>query len=245
MASSSIIDRDRYEALFDDAGDAPVRGEATPYYLCVPKAPVRIHELIPDAKLVAVLRNPVDRAWSSYQHLVREDLEPLSLDAALDAEPQRIRENYGYMWRYVELGRYAEQLERYEELFPKSQLKVLLYDDLAKDTVTACQSIFEFVGVDPTFTPDVSLRHNLSGVPKSRLVHRALNPPATVKRALWDRTPKALRERLLAWQVQLTNRNLERQKMDPAVRARLVDIFSPEISRLEERLGRDLSGWRR
>jgi hypothetical protein len=242
--ASVILDQAEYEELFDDASDDELaRGEASTHYLYVEKSPARIKALIPDARLIAVLRNPVDRAFSSYQHLVRDDLEPLDFGAALDAEPQRIAEHYAYLYRYTDLGFYSEQLDRYEKSFPESQLCVLLYDDLRSDPEGTCRRIFSFLGVDEHFVPDMSGEYNRSGVPKNRVMHRLLNPSAPMKRRLWNVTPRFARERLLDAQTEMVNRNLQRQTMPDPERDRLRDVFREEVGRLEARLGRDLSHW--
>jgi hypothetical protein len=241
--ASVILDQAEYEELFDDASDELARGEASTHYLYVEKSPARIKALIPDARLIAVLRNPVDRAFSSYQHLVRDDLEPLDFGAALDAEPQRIAEHYAYLYRYTDLGFYSEQLDRYEKSFPESQLCVLLYDDLRSDPEGTCRRIFSFLGVDEHFVPDMSGEYNRSGVPKNRVMHRVLNPSAPMKRRLWNVTPRFARERLLDAQTRMVNRNLQRQTMPEPERDRLRDVFREEVGRLETRLGRDLSHW--
>jgi hypothetical protein len=242
--ASVILDQAEYEELFDDAGDEELaRGEASTHYLYVERSPGRIKELIPDAKLIAVLRNPVDRAFSSYQHLVRDDLEPLDFGAALDAEPQRIAEHYAYLYRYTDMGFYSEQLDRYEKTFPENQLCVLLYDDLRSDPEGTCRRIFSFLGVDEDFIPDMSGEYNRSGVPKSRFMHRLFNPSAPMKRRLWNVTPRFARERLLDAQTKMVNRNLQRQTMPEPERDRLRDVFREEVGRLEARLDRDLSHW--
>lgn len=242
--ASVILDQAEYEELFDDASPAEIaRGEASTHYLYVEKSPGRIKALIPEAKLIAVLRNPVDRAFSSYQHLVRDDLEPLDFGAALDAEPERIAEHYAYLYRYTDMGFYSEQLDRYEKTFPADQLCVLLYDDLRSDPEGTCRRIFSFLGVDPEFVPDISGEFNRSGVPKNRLMHRLLNPSAPMKRRLWNVTPRFARERLLDAQTRMVNRNLQRQTIPERERARLREVFKDEVGRLEKRLDRDLSHW--
>jgi len=242
--ASVILDQGEYERLFDDARDGELaRGEASTHYLYVEKSPTRIKSLIPDAKLIAVLRNPVDRAFSSYQHLVRDDLEPLDFGAALDAEPQRIAEHYAYLYRYTDMGFYSQQLDRYEKTFSENQLCVLLYDDLRSDPEGTCRQIFSFLGVDEDFVPDMSGEYNRSGVPKNRFMHRLLNPSAPMKRRLWNVTPRLARERLLDAQTKIVNRNLQRQTMPEPERDRLRGVFREEVGRLEARLDRDLSHW--
>jgi hypothetical protein len=242
--ASVILDQAEYEELFDDARDGELaRGEASTHYLYVEKSPGRIKTLIPDARLIAVLRNPVDRAFSSYQHLVRDDLEPLDFGAALDAEPQRIAEHYAYLYRYTDMGFYSQQLDRYEKTFSENQLCVLLYDDLRSDPEGTCRQIFSFLGVDEDFVPDMSGEYNRSGVPKNRFMHRLLNPSAPMKRRLWNVTPRFARERLLDAQTKIVNRNLQRQTMPEPERDRLRGVFREEVGRLEARLDRDLSHW--
>ena len=243
MNSTVVLDRDEYERLYDGAGGALALGEASPHYLYVEKAPHRIKELVPDMKLVAVLRNPVDRAFSSYQHLVRDDLEPLDFGPALDIEPMRIAENYALLYRYVDVGLYTEQLQRYEALFPREQLLVLLYDDLRADAEATCRQVFAFLGVEEGFVPELSGEYNRSGVPRRRLYHRMLNPSAQTKRRLWETTPTKLRESLLRAQTRLVNRNLQRQVIPSRERERLMDVFGEEVAKLESRFGRDLSDW--
>ena len=241
--ASVILDQAEYEKLFDDANGELARGEASTHYLYVEKSPTRIKELIPEAKLIAVLRNPVDRAFSSYQHLVRDDLEPLEFGAALDAEPERIAEHYAYLYRYTDMGFYSGQLDRYERTFPEDQLCVLLYDDLRSDPEGTCRQIFSFLGVDEDFVPDMAGEYNRSGVPRNRLMHRVLNPSAPMKRRMWKVTPRFARERLLDAQTKMVNRNLERQTMPERERDRLREVFRDEVGRLETRLDRDLSHW--
>jgi hypothetical protein len=193
--------------------------------------------------MIAVLRNPVDRAFSSYQHLVRDGLEPLDFGAALDAEPERIAQHYAILYRYADLGFYGRQLDRYESLFPRDQLLVLLYDDLRADPEECCKRIFAFLGVDDSFVPERSGEYNVSGVPRNRYLHRLLNPSATMKRRIWNVTPNVLRERLLSVQTRMVNRNLERQSIPAPERDRLRELFRDEVAGLQQRLGRDLSHW--
>ncbi|HSK15805.1 MAG TPA: sulfotransferase [Gaiellaceae bacterium] len=238
-----VLDRQEYERLFDGARGERALGEASPHYLYAEKAPARIKTLVPDMKLIAVLRNPIDRAFSSFQHLVRDGLEPLAFGPALDAEPARIAENYAFLYRYTDLGFYTRQLDRYAELFPDDRLLILLYDDLRRDPQAISRQVFSFLGVDATFVPTMSEEPNRSGIPRIRLVHRLLNPSAPTKRRLWDATPGVLREPLLRLQTRMVNRNLERQSMPAEERERLQGVFGDEVAQLQKRLGRDLSHW--
>jgi len=136
-------------------------GEASPSYLFHPSAPERVARMLPGARLIALLRNPVDRAFSHYQHEVALGREELSFEDALAREDERmvgevermLRDPayFSYAWwnyTYAARGRYAEQLERWFGSFPSEQLLVLLTDELAADTGATYERVLEFLGVD-------------------------------------------------------------------------------------------------
>jgi len=143
------------------AGDRLV-GEASPGYLFHPLAPERVRATVPEAKLIALLRDPVDRALSHYHHEVALGREPLSFEEAIEAEPERTRgeeqrlvREPGYFsrrwWDYTYLarGRYAEQLERWFAVFPREQLLVLPSEELAADPGQAYARVLEFLKAPP------------------------------------------------------------------------------------------------
>ena len=127
-----------YRAHFSPKRDTQLTGEASPYYLCHPHAPRRVRELVPDARLIVLLRDPVERALSHYHHQVRHGREPLSFEAAIDAEPERLAGEYERMisdetyyseaywgFSYVTRGLYAEQLRRWSAHFDVSSMLIL------------------------------------------------------------------------------------------------------------------------
>jgi hypothetical protein len=136
-------------------------GEASPSYLFHPLAPERVAQLLPDARLIALLRNPVDRAFSHYQHEVALGREQLSFQEAIARESERMDGElermlarpayFSYAWwnyTYLARGRYVEQLERWLAAFPPDQLLVLLTDELAEDTAGTYRRALDFLGVD-------------------------------------------------------------------------------------------------
>jgi hypothetical protein len=143
-------------------GRWPSVGEASPSYLFHPAAPERVAALLPRARLIAVLRDPVDRAFSHYQHEVALRREPLSFEDALAAEDERMQGEVERMTRepsyfseawwnhtYVARGRYAEQLERWFAVFPREQLLVLFSDDLLRQPADTYARVLDFLGADP------------------------------------------------------------------------------------------------
>jgi sulfotransferase family protein len=151
-------------------GRWPSVGEASPSYLFHPLAADRVAQMIPEARLIAILRNPVDRAFSHYQHEVALGREPLSFEDALDQEERRMRGEVERMLRdpsyfshawwnftYVARGRYAEQLERWFAAFPREQLLVLLSDELLEEPAETYARVTAFLGVN---------RHELGSYPR-------------------------------------------------------------------------------
>lgn len=137
-------------------------GEASPSYVFHPLGPARVQEVVPDARLVALVRNPVDRALSHYHHEVALGREPLSFEDALAAEDERLRGEVdrmladpGYFSRewwghtYKARGRYAEQLERWLAVFPAEQLLVVPSDDLSADPAGTHARVLEFLDARP------------------------------------------------------------------------------------------------
>ena len=105
---------DRYQSLFSEVTTEKAIGEGTTWYIYVDEAPARIQRHIPHAKLIAILRNPVDRAYSAYTMLLRDGRETIGDFAhALAAEEDRTRRNWEPIWHYVKMGFYTSQLKRY------------------------------------------------------------------------------------------------------------------------------------
>ncbi|MBM2821656.1 MAG: Sulfotransfer 1 protein [Thermoleophilia bacterium] len=141
-------------------GVRPAIGEATPAYLFHPRAAERVHAFDPQMKLVAVLRDPVERAYSQYQMQVRKRNETLSFDAVLSLEESdlaleldRIRDDPTYVSptglrrSYVARGRYAEQIELWLQFFPRAQLLVLTSEELLEDPSEVMSRVARFLGI--------------------------------------------------------------------------------------------------
>jgi hypothetical protein len=142
------------------SGQKPITGEATPYYMFHPLAPKRISDLVPQAKFIALLRNPVDRAYSHYQHVVRKGIETLSFEEAIEAEPERLRGErekmiaderyrglkYGFH-SYLARGIYVDQLRVWFDLFPREQLLILNSESFFSDQATTFGTVLKFLNL--------------------------------------------------------------------------------------------------
>jgi len=148
-------------------------GEASPYYLFHPLAPARARALVPEARLIALLREPVDRAFSHYHHEKRAGREPLEFGAAIEreraefsaeserliAQPERYSE-FHHRHCYLHRGRYADQLEHWLESFPAEQLLILRSEDLFDHPAETFSRVLEFIGLSP-WAPGVFEKHNI------------------------------------------------------------------------------------
>jgi hypothetical protein len=123
-------------AIFAPAGDAKARGEASTVYTYYPgdKPAERIRHYLPDVRLIVLLRQPAERAFSNFVHAVSSDWEPLNDFAlALAEEPRRIHENWSYFLRYRQNSDYLSQLQRYYTRFERRQIRVYLFEDLCSN----------------------------------------------------------------------------------------------------------------
>jgi len=235
-------------------------GEARSYHLYLPFVPARIHRHFPEARLMAVLRDPVERAYSHWWHRFSRRLERRSFADAvahnlelLAGGPRFVGEAGAREWAqavnpattavahptYLDLGYYAQQLERYRALFPADRLRVLLFEDLSHQPGKAAQELWAWLGLDPEQPlADESAQNRANEVVQSPLwrplarVSGALRLPALLPRGL----KSALRRGF-------EGTPARRPPLDPALRDRLRAHFEPHVRELAALLDRDLSGW--
>jgi len=238
---------DRYAAHFAPAGSDQICGEATPNYLFDPVACARIREALPDVRLVAILRDPIGRAWSHYWHQIRQLREHLGFVAALDAERTRTASKDPDdvdAFSYIARGRYIENLTRYADAFGAARLCVVFLEDMQRNGLRALQPAFHHLGLQASEAPDdyVLPSKNQAGYPKSskldafcrigRRCAEACGPLAAVP-------ANAIASLTRPWRIYSG-----RPRMTRRIRARLAAEFDESDHALAEWLGRALP-WRR
>ncbi|HKZ29722.1 MAG TPA: sulfotransferase domain-containing protein [Acidimicrobiia bacterium] len=227
-----------YQSLFEGSESYKAVGDASPTYLVDENAPHEIRKMIPDVKLIAILRDPCARAFSEFMmHRMRQDEPERRFLDAVAADPSR---PIDHRLNYIETGLYHKHLSRYLSVFPAGQLKVVLNDDLKGEPKEVMKDVFEFLGLDADVAIDTDVEFNVSGVPKIKALHWLLTKNHSIKRGLLPLLPKGLIKSLR----RAKNANLERQFMTPQERAALLPSFEADILELEKLLGRDLSHWR-
>lgn len=241
----AVADADAYRALFAGVEDEAAVGEASHSYLYQPAAPERIRRYASGMKLIAMLRQPAERAFSHYNQMIRDGREPLeNFGRALEAEEARVRKNWWPDFHYARMGLYHVQLQRYFGLFDRRQIKVYLYDDFQADPLGVLRDAFEFLDVDATFGPQAMIKYNASGRPKSRFVYQALQKLRSAKPLAERALPGRYYRSLLRAGGHLHNRNLSKARLSSRVRRQITDdLFEEDIVKLQELIGRDLSGW--
>jgi Sulfotransferase domain len=223
-----------YRSRFEAAGPARAIGEATPTYMYNDEARRRMAETLPDARLIAILRDPVDRAYSHYWHNRARGREPLAFEEALAAEPERIAEapqGRKGRYAYVGRGRYARQLERLAEVYPRESVLVLILEEFSRDPVAGLRRVWRSLGVDERFVPRrPDARFNRARRHWSSRLHRYLR-----------RRPRTLSTRTLA---RLNFRpGPPYPRMRPEVGKELAERFRDDNRDLARWLGRDLAVW--
>jgi Sulfotransferase family len=219
---------EEYEALFADVTDERAVGEVSPQYFRCPTAARRIREAIPDVKLVASLRNPADRAFSGFLMRTRRGETVADAHVELTAESSHVKEGF-----------YYTRMKRFYEAFDREQIKIYLFDEFRKSPADVVRDLLGFLGVDTGFVPDTTVKHNPANVPRSALLNRILYRPRVIRAA-----KAVLPARLEKTAKRLRQRNLSPAPSFPAdLRAELLDYYREDILRLEELVGRDLSGW--
>lgn len=240
MARHWVRTLDDYQALFAGAGARAAVGEASPTYLQSRRAPARIAAACPGVRLVAILREPVGRAYAHFMGRRRDGLDRRTdFSKVVEAElSQPLPEEVAF-GHYLGCGRYHHFLQGYFDRFPADRIRIYLYDDLLADPSALVADLFAFLEVDPRFSPDMSRRYGQTGVPVNPVARFLWTRSVTARTYVRPWLPKRVRD--LAAPVFLGA--LSRPPLDPSLHARVIDVFRDDIARLEGLLRRDLSRW--
>ncbi|MCS4136382.1 hypothetical protein GGP44_003060 [Salinibacter ruber] len=230
-----------FESLFEPSQKAHAFGEASPGNMIHSSAAERISDHFPEARLIFVLRDPVERAYSQYCFGVMRGTQDPSQSFS-----ELIRSDDG-TWgdRVLRLGLYYRQLTRFEKHFPRNQMAIHLFQDFRRDNEAFVRRLFKFLDVDESVEIDTSERHNRTRYPRSkRILKMAHAMWAPVKSVL----PKSVLEQMYGLrssvrELLFQSGTQEKPPMKSEDRAYLRDYYAEPNERLEDWLGRDLSHW--
>lgn len=239
-----------YRKLFPRNGESAV-GEVSPIYLYLRGAPQRIRDVCGPVRIVNVVRDPVDRAWSHFVHAVRiedPDEAAAEFERTVRAEmacgtgyaPYRTRTHL------LRLGRYHEQLERYRAVFGDDRMLTVLAEDLDADTTGTLATITRFLGVADGHDLGTEERANKSGVSRNGATAQLRKAIGAVQPSLKRVLPPSTVGKLARVRDRIVNRSIEAVPPVPAaLRADLVEWLRDDVERLQTALDRDLGDWLR
>jgi hypothetical protein len=228
---------------FKEATDEKFLGEATPTYLVSKTSAKEIYDFNPDAKVIAILREPVSMLYSFHSQLVfnqDEDIEDFR--RALAIEPRR-KKDWKLISRnavtptlvyYSEFVKYARQIERFKRYFP--DMKIIIFDDLKEDTGKVVEDVIEYIGARP-FKPDLKIA-NPNTVIRNKLLHRLvfMFKRSRIKHII----PFKLKKYTFRYMLKVTGKEKRRPPLDDKIRQELKKRFKPEVKKLSQLLKIDL-----
>lgn len=232
-----------YESLWGPNPEEKARGEISPTYLYDPAVPARIRKRLPNEKLIVILRNPVARAYSHYVMDVRNGWEEINDFAqALEREPIEIDDFWWGKRHYIRHGFYVNPLQRLSKEFDSEQIKVFLHDDYQASPHEMLRELFRYLGVDPSFKVDMSMRYNKGLLPVDTCATRFIRLSHPVKHLLLSLFPRklvlSLRQRIIEKQSLIGAPSMTRE-----IEQRLIETFRDDVLCLQDLLKRDLSTW--
>lgn len=232
---------EKYCELFQAVTDEIAIGEASPNYMANYEiATQQIKRYVPDAKLIAILRNPADRAYSDYLMHIRDAIgQPRSLSEQIIKK--------GKQSATLKKGFYGEHLSCFYDRFDSSQIEVFLYEDLRKNSQDLMRRIYRFIGVDENYTPDTSKKSQVAKLPKNQTLNKILHTHNPLRK----NTAKVLKSVFPATLVEnvrqkLMDLNQSQEKIPPLSdeeRQQLIEFYREDILKLQELINRDLSHW--
>jgi hypothetical protein len=241
-----ITNADDYLKLFTNSQKKIAGESSTPYLFFHRKTIENIQKLVPEykkLKIIIILRDPADRAYSQYMHMRRDLLEELSFDEAVAAEDKRMSEGYHFDYSYVAKGFYYEQVKDYLDNF--TNVKVIFYNQLETNPQKVLDEIYTFLGVDASLNTSELKQRNQSGEMKikwfKKIITTRKNPVLNFFRKLMGReTKKRLRNRIKSM---LLKYNLKKTEMPQETRRKLIEIYREDIKKLATLLNKDLGDW--
>jgi Sulfotransferase family len=234
-----------YLGLFAGAGRDQVRGESTPFYLWSKGAHRRIAESLPDVRVIAVIRDPIDRAYSNWMHLWSDGLEPESdFETAFALQDRRVADGWAPFWRYRDLGRYGEQLTHLRRYVAPERTLVLRYRDIIDEPQETVDRACRFLDIDEGHVPTIP-RDNSRNFVEPGWRPSVLGPVLRAGASLGAYAPPQVWRTLSVPLIrQLSGRaEAHRPHLTPDQRERLLPAFLEDIRRLATLTGQDFGDW--
>jgi hypothetical protein len=225
-----------YDKLFQAVKHEKILTEASVSYMYSPVAANEIFKYNPNAKLMAILRNPIERAFSHYLMALRFGYTSLPFREAFDADRNAKNKGWGVSELFYELGLYHQQLSRFYELFPKENIQIYLFEDFHQDKNALFQSAFEYLNLNP-IEINTEKVHNPGEVPKNAGLNKVIYRSGIAKLAK-NILPKSLKSGIKSQML-----SKKKPKISDADRNYLLELYRDEILATQTLIKRDLSHW--
>lgn len=239
-----VFDKDKYYDLFDVLPGHKAIGEASVTYLFRPDNAIpNIKRELGEPKIIIILRNPIKRAFSHYMYACELGFETLNFSSAMDAEEQRLANNWSSTFAYVKQGLFHDQVKAFKDSF--KYVHVLLLDDLVAESRVEMKKLYEFLDVDTSFKNDFSEEYNTSGIPKSRILHNLLFTSTRLKRVITRFLSlffSAETLRKISRKIRQLNQG-RRLSLSIKDAERLREIYREDVIALGKLINRDLKMW--
>ena len=237
-----VTSLDDYRALFRVTNRHLAIGEASPFYLYAPRVPALIKETLPEIRLIAILRNPVDRAYSAYIKNISEGFETRPFEQAINEEIEGKNAVVNSTTCYVRAGLYHQLLTAYLEVFDRSKLQIYFFQDLVDSPTALMRIVFTGLGVDAEFVPDTSVRFN-RGMMLPIKNNYAFRKVKGFSRRLGEHLPRRMYFFLVNFLQTLQGKQPKVTDLPEDTRILLTSLFVDDIKNLQVLTGRDLSEW--
>lgn len=238
-----VRDIDDYHALFNNDKSETAIGEASPGYLFFPKTAENIKSKIPECKIIIILRNPVERAFSHHRQHVMIKHENLEFANAIHEEDKRKDANWRWFYQYKNQGFYFHQVKNYLDIFGEDQVKIVLFDDLIDSPSSILKDISLFLNIDPKFYSDFEFEAKYkSGTPKIEVIDTLMRGQGIFKGVIRAIISQENRRKFYKF-LKRKNYDYSKKTMPKNISIQLENEFKEDVIKLQELINRDLSEW--
>jgi hypothetical protein len=229
--------KDKYESLFRGVTCEKAIGEASVSYLFYNSVPQKIKDTVPEAKIIILLRNPVDRGFSHYLMDSRLGYVDIPFEDIVNKNSTH-RLLFLYYQQFIGLGFYFDQVKRYIDVFGENQVRIFIDEDLKSDLSAVIHSVYDFLGIDNNLMPDIKKQYNVYQKPRNTLARHlySIKPLRQVSRTFIPTGfIDSVRNIFLA----------KEKKPELSIKTRkfLIELYKEDIQKLSAFIGRELSSW--
>jgi hypothetical protein len=232
--------------FYSEIKNEKIIGDITPGYMFFEDSVERIYNTLGDnIKIIFMLRNPIERAYSHYWMSYRRTYENKTFEKAIELEKGRIKKDYFNRshYSYIERGYYARQIKRFLEFFPKENMKFVIFEYFINDTENSIEDVLSFLDLDYDYYLKLNKKSNAAFLPKFRKVTELLRKPPDIVKKIGSVLPIKIKSKIVKTVTKINQEEFDKPKMKTATKEKLLDIFYEDIKELESIINKDLDLW--